>query len=195
MFDDNVSILRRELQEADVFAHRTLASFVKFLCLAAMALGLWVAALCAPLWATFLLGVVAAVPVVSAAMCGHEAAHGAFSAQPWKNEAMLHLAFPLFTGLGVLHWRHKHNVLHHGHPNVVGTDDDVDLWPMALCHETYAQSPWARRWFQKYLQGVLFWPLTLTLSFVMRVETWKATLLTPARVRCHADRAPDRCGP
>jgi len=45
---------------------------------------------------------------------------------------ILHLVFPFFGGLGVQHWKNKHNHLHHGHPNVVGRDPDMNVWPMAL---------------------------------------------------------------
>lgn len=32
-----------------------------------------------------------------------------------------------FAGVPGLYWSHKHNVLHHGHPNVHGVDPDLNL--------------------------------------------------------------------
>ena len=159
-----------------MFASSPARTTGKFLVLIAAAGALLFAITQAPLWLALLLVPLAAVPSVAAAMIGHEAAHGSFSARKSHNEIMLHLAFPLFTGLGVLHWKRKHNVLHHGHPNVVGQDDDIDLWPMALSAPVHRDSGPLRRWFQRHLQGYFFWPLTLLLSFVMRVETVKATV-------------------
>ncbi len=167
--------LRKELAEAGVFTHRTLATLGKFCVLLAVTLSLWMLGLVAPTWAALLLALFASVPLVSAAMCGHEAGHNSFAAERWKNNLMLHAAFPLLTGLGVQHWKHKHNVLHHGHPNIVGQDDDIALWPMAMCEQNYLESPRAQQWFQRHLQGFMFWPLTLLLSFVMRWETCKGS--------------------
>jgi linoleoyl-CoA desaturase len=106
-------------------------------------------------------------------MSGHEAAHGSFAAGKAHNELMLHLAFPLFGGLGAQHWKTKHNRRHHAHPNVVGRDDDIDLWPLAVSSVAHQGSSRPRRWWQRNLQGYLFWPLNLFLTFVMRMATWR----------------------
>jgi fatty acid desaturase/RNA polymerase-interacting CarD/CdnL/TRCF family regulator len=120
-------------------------------------------------------------------MIGHEAGHGSFAASTRHNEIVLHLVFPLFGGLGAQHWKHKHNHLHHGSPNVVGRDPDMNVWPMALSSEEHAASSRFRRWFQRTLQGYLFWPLTLLLAFAMRVESWRHVV---GRVRAgRLDRA------
>ncbi|MCG8418528.1 MAG: fatty acid desaturase, partial [Proteobacteria bacterium] len=84
-----------------------------------------------------------------------------------------HLMFPLFSGLGAMYWRHKHNGLHHGHPNVLGQDPDIDIWPMASCRADYESSGRLRRWFQRNLQGYLFWPLTTLMPTVMRIPSIK----------------------
>jgi len=122
----------------------------------------------------------AAVALTSAVMLGHEGGHRALSRSRARNELMLHLAFPLIGGLSARYWKHKHNVLHHGHPNVVDVDEDLDLWPMASSGVEYARSGRARRWFQRRLQGWLFWPLTSFLTFTMRVASVRY-LLAEAR--------------
>ena len=165
--------LRAELAAAGVFEHRAARGWAKlsllFLSLAA-ALGMVVLL---PGWCALWLVPLAAVPAVAAAMIGHEAGHGSFAATRRHNEIVLHLVFPLFGGLGAQHWKHKHNHLHHGHPNVVGRDPDIRVWPLALSRAEHAASSRPRRWLQRRLQAHLFWPLTLLLAFSMRTQSWR----------------------
>ena len=165
--------LRAELTREGLFDHRTGASWCKLLVLLA-ALGLLTAlAVLLPWWCAFAILPLAAVPAVTIAMIGHEAAHGSFAASPRHNAIVVHLVFPLFSGLGALHWKNKHNHRHHGHPNVAGKDPDIELWPMALSSDDYAGSGPLRRLVQRRAQAALFWPLTLFLAFVMRMESWR----------------------
>jgi fatty acid desaturase len=163
--------LRGELTRAGVFEHRTAKSWMKILALLAVFAGLVAAALLLPWWCALLLIPLAAVPAASAAMIGHEAAHGSFSESKLHNELVLHLMFPFFGGLGAQHWKNKHNRQHHAHPNVVGRDPDIDLWPIALSSVAHARSGRTRRWIQRAFQGYLFWPLTVLLAFAMRYES------------------------
>jgi fatty acid desaturase len=163
--------LRAELTAAGVFDHATGAALGKFaLMLAALAALLTAAALTSWWWSLALIPL-AAVPAATAAMVGHEAAHGSFSRSRRKNDLMLNLAFPLLTGLGALHWKNKHNVLHHGHPNVAGTDTDINVWPMAITRAEHERSGLVRRRLQRHLQRYLFWPLSGLLAFNMRVDS------------------------
>lgn len=123
-------------------------------------------------WVALLLAPVAALFASGAATIGHEGGHRSFAATPLGNELVLHLAFPLWGGLGTQHWKNKHNRGHHGFPNVEGVDDDISLWPMATSSHGYAASARPRRWFQRHLQGWAFWPLTfLFLTAAMRLQS------------------------
>ena len=160
--------LRAELTAAGVFRHHEAASWLKLggllavlgACLAGVALG--------PTWLAFVLIPVGAVCATSAAMLGHEGSHRSFSDRPSRNALLNHITFPLLGGLGALYWRHKHDGAHHGHPNVDGGDPDIDLWPMTSCAQGHERSGPGRRWFQRNLQGYMFWPLTLFLPVMMR---------------------------
>ena len=165
--------LRSELTASGAFDHRTGRTWVKLVLLLVAMAGTLVLAALLPWWCALLLVPLAAVPATTAAMIGHEAAHGSFSASKRHNEVVLHLVFPLFGGLGAQYWKNKHNHLHHGHPNVVGRDPDVDAWPLALSRTEYDRSGRFRRWMQRSLQGYLFWPLTLLLAFTMRYDSWR----------------------
>lgn len=167
----DLKALRAELTDSGVFARRTARTSAKlvFLLLAVAALLALVVVM--PWWCALILVPLTAIPAVTAAMIGHEAAHGSFAARRPTNEIVLHLVFPLFGGLGAQHWKNKHNHLHHGNPNVVGRDPDLNVWPMALSSAEYEASGPVRRWLQRTLQGYLFWPLTLLLAFSMRWES------------------------
>src|SRR5512140_1676093 len=106
--------LRAELRAAHLFEHRELRSWLKLavlltgvaVCLVTMAtFGGWLALALVP---------VAGVLCTSISMMGHEGSHRSFSASPVRNQIMVHLTFPLFSGLGTLYWHNKHDVLHHG---------------------------------------------------------------------------------
>jgi fatty acid desaturase len=126
-----------------------------------------------PLWLAFLLVPAASVCATSAAMLGHEGSHRSFSKNPARNHLLNYITFPLLGGLSALYWRNKHDGGHHGHPNVVGEDPDIGLWPMTSCQENHLKSNALRRWFQRNLQGVMFWPLTLLLPLMMRFMSVK----------------------
>jgi fatty acid desaturase len=160
--------LRAELRAAGVFEHCELRSYVKLGgLLAVTAAGLvgiaylgWVAAL-------FLVPVVA-VFATAAAMTGHEGSHRAFSTSPARNAMMNYFTYPLFSGLGSLYWKDKHDRLHHGHPNVEGLDPDIKPFPFASTRRGYEESGRLQKWFQRNFQGWAFWPLTSLMAMGMR---------------------------
>ncbi len=163
--------LRRELTEAGIFEKcegRTWAKLgflfgVLALCIAGHIL--------APLWVSVLMTPVTALVSVTIAMLGHEGGHLALSNTRWRNDLMLHLAFPAFGGLGALYWKWKHNVKHHAHPNIAEQDPDLGLWPMASTALEYRKSSPNRQFFQRNFQSFMFWPLTFFLAFSMRAAT------------------------
>jgi fatty acid desaturase len=175
-----INELRTELRSRGLFEPRAVSTSIKLLSMLAAFAALSAAVILLPAWCAVFLVPLAAVPAVTAAMVGHEAAHGSFARSKAVNELMLHLLFPLFSGLGALHWKNKHNRLHHGAPNVVDKDQDIELWPMTLSCIEYRRSGRFRRWLQRELQGYLFWPLTMALAFTMRAASLRH-LVTHAR--------------
>jgi len=59
----------------------------------------------------------------------HTSSHYGTSNKRWVNEALSYLGYPMFVGLSATYWWHKHVMLHHPAPNVVGIDTDHDLLP------------------------------------------------------------------
>lgn len=164
-------VLRKALLEAGCFERREASSWFQLLVLLAIAAGAFAGmALLGGLWVVPLL-LVSSVAFTSAVMVGHAGGHRSLSASAFRNELMLHVAFPLLGGLGALYWKDKHDVKHHGTPNVLGGDPDIQLWPMAVTAVEHRSSGPVRRFLQRRLQGWLFWPLTTFLPWTMRVST------------------------
>ena len=163
--------LRTALADAGVFRHHEAASWFKLVFCLTVVIACYIGIVVLPHWAAIALIPLAAMFAVTAAMLGHEGSHRSFSASPRRNAILAHIAFPMFGGLGVLHWHNKHDVLHHGHPNVLDHDPDIGLWPMTSCSENHAKSNAFRRWFQRNWQGYAFWPLTTLLGWMMRISS------------------------
>ena len=160
--------LRAELRAAGLFEHCELRSWLKLgvlmggvaACLAAMAVfGPWAALVAIP---------AGGVLATSTAMLGHEGSHRSFSSSPTRNNILVYLVFPLFSGLGSLYWRNKHDRLHHGHPNVEGVDPDIKPFPFVSSRGDHEKCGRKERWFQRKLQKWLFWPMSLIMAVGMR---------------------------
>jgi fatty acid desaturase len=160
--------LRAELRAAGVFEHREARSWGK--------LGLMAAALVACLvgiatWggvAVLVLVPVAGVLSTSIAMCGHEGSHKSFSGSPRRNALLVYLVFPLFAGLGSLYWHNKHDLLHHGHPNVERMDPDIRPFPFVSSLGDHQRCNRSGRWFQRNFQRYAFWPMSMLMTIGMR---------------------------
>ena len=103
----------------------------------------------------------------------HTASHYATSDRRWVNEALTYLGYPFLLGLSATYWWHKHVVLHHPSPNVVGVDEDCDLspWFATTVDEVYA-SRGLRRFYYQHVQFWLF-PLALAVNcFSIQMSGW-----------------------
>jgi fatty acid desaturase len=77
----------------------------------------------------------------------HTAAHYATSDKRRVNWALQLLGYSFFIGLSATYWQHKHVVVHHPTPNVIGLDDDIDLLPwFALDERTFRAARGLKRW-------------------------------------------------
>ena len=160
--------LRAELRAVGAFEHHELRSWLKLGALGSCVAALLFAMTRVPIWAAIALIPVAGVFCTSIAMMGHEGSHKSFSKSPWRNQLMVYLAFPLFSGLGTLYWRNKHDRLHHGHPNVEGVDPDIKPFPFVSSRGDHERSSPRLRWFQRNLQRTAFWPMSTLMALGMR---------------------------
>jgi len=177
--------LRAVLREAGVFESCESRSWAKLAVLGSALLGCLVGLartgwLWAPLWIA-----AAAVCCTSIAMLGHEGSHRSFSRSPTRNALLVYLAFPLFSGLGALYWRDKHDRRHHAHPNVEGLDPDIKPFPFASSRGGHDECSRGEQWFQRMFQRWLFWPMASLMATGMR----RSSLLFLARYPRKRDRA------
>jgi fatty acid desaturase len=164
--------LRAELKAAHVFEHHVASSWIKLGLMVAATLGCCAGIAFGPSWTWLLWVPAAALATTTATLTGHEGAHGSFSAKAGDNQLLSYLTLPLIAGISAMYWKHKHNGLHHGHPNVVGSDPDIELWPMATSRAEYERAGPVLRWFQRNTQGYLFWPASSTLAQMMRLPSY-----------------------
>jgi fatty acid desaturase len=161
--------LRAELRAAGAFDHHEVRSWLKLAVLGAGLAACLIAMRHVPLWVT-VIGLIpfAGVLSTSISMTGHEGSHKSFSKSPWRNQLLVYLAFPAFSGLSSLYWRNKHDRLHHGHPNVEGVDPDIKPFPFVSSHGDHEKSTPGLRWFQRNLQRTVFWPMSTLMALGMR---------------------------
>ena len=87
----------------------------------------------------------------------HDGGHGSYSRRRWVNR-MMALSLNLLGGTAQF-WHYKHNIAHHSYPNVSGSDDDINLYPVArLSPHDPPRRPWHR------LQHLYIWGLYAMLA-------------------------------
>ena len=167
----DIRSLRFEIAQAGLFERREAATTGKLVLFLAMAFGLIALHTQLPLWGTVLLLPVTAFFLSAAAMIGHEGGHRSFSRSSFRNDLVYHFLFPMLGGLSALQWKDKHNVRHHGHPNIIDVDDDMELWPLAHTRATHLKAGRTRRFVQRHAQAWLWWPMTLLFTWSMKVDS------------------------
>jgi linoleoyl-CoA desaturase len=103
----------------------------------------------------------------------HTAAHGTALPWQWANTGLTYIGYPFMVMMSAHYWRHKHNVVHHPAPNVVGIDDDCDLMPFFAMNDADVRSAGrALGFYYRRVQGWIF-PLAVTLNgFNVQRVSW-----------------------
>ena len=163
-----VKSLKAEIRTAGLMKRREPEAWLKFSFFFVIIAALVYAHTQLPLWGSVLLLPLTGWFCAVIAMMGHEGSHRGLSKSSFRNLLMFHITFPLFGGVSAKYWHWKHDGEHHVHPNVADQDPDLFVWPMASTALEYRRSNPARQWFQRNLQGVMFWPLCMMLVWSMR---------------------------
>lgn len=163
--------LHQELSTRGAFRAPTARSWVKFLALTAVSLAVTVGVYQAQTPLALLILLPTSLLLGTAIMIGHEAGHGSACEEEWQNDLLITVAFGALSGISTLFWKYKHNVLHHGSPNVPEKDRDLLLGPVALTKAQHEYMPAPLPWFHRHLQAYLFWPLTSFLGILMRIRS------------------------
>jgi fatty acid desaturase len=161
--------LRRDLEAAGAFDAARGATILKFLGHVLLAALLAEACFYAPFWLAVLLTAASSVSWMVAVMIGHDATHRATFKSRSANAVLRNLAFPFLSGMSGLFWRHKHNVLHHNNPNVIGYDEDLEVLPFAIGRPYHLGSNRLCSWLQRHVQCAwIFWPMATLLPWDLR---------------------------
>jgi len=103
---------------------------------------------------------------VQISFLAHDFGHRQFSfLTPWKNDWATLVLGNLLLGVSRQWWIDKHND-HHGHPNQVDVDPDIDIPLLAFEEEQAFEKRGFARFVVKY-QAVLIFPLSLLQSLSM----------------------------
>lgn len=106
------------------------------------------------------------------AFIGHELAHQQVFRSRKMNERAGMVVANLFAGLSYGFWLQKHN-RHHGKPNMVESDPDINLRVIAFTSEQKFQKPSAERLLTRH-QGWLFPVLIFFTSFDLLLDSFKS---------------------
>ncbi|WP_062516551.1 fatty acid desaturase family protein [Demequina gelatinilytica] len=112
-------------------------------------------------WFQLLMAAALAIVLTQLAFLGHEASHRTVLASGPANDRLGRFLSTLMVGISHQWWMHKHT-RHHGNPNRVGKDPDIDMDTIAFQEEDAANARGFLRWINAR-QGWLFFPL-LTLE-------------------------------
>jgi fatty acid desaturase len=103
---------------------------------------------------------------VQISFLAHDFGHRQFSFRtPWKNDWATLVLGNLLLGVSRQWWIDKHND-HHGHPNQVDVDPDIDIPLLAFEEEQAFEKRGLARFVVKY-QAILIFPLSLLQSISM----------------------------
>lgn len=175
--------LRKKLKEENLLDKPTLKSWAKVIILFAIVFGLYSAHIYLPLKFGLLLIPITALFSTTLAMTGHEGVHSSACRSKLGNISLAAIVFSLFAGFSMEYWREKHNVKHHAQPNVVNKDPDIHSWPFTFSQEEYNTSGPTRKFFQRNLQGWAFWPISLLVGHLMRLDGLKYIALKPFKAK------------
>lgn len=166
---------------------RILAEWLYNLALTLGGLGIWL--LFEPWWIKGAGLLISTLGLTGIMTCTHTAAHGTALPWQWANSALAYFGNPFMAMVSADYWRHKHNVVHHPNPNVVGVDNDCDLMPFFALNESevLGASP-VMAFYYRHVQGWVF-PLAVTLNgFNVQRASWVHLV---GRLLDHRTRRPE----
>lgn len=125
-------------------------------------------------WFQLLVAVGIGVVMAQLGLLSHEAAHRQlFASRAW-NEWVSRIYACLLVGISYGWWMDKHNS-HHGHPNQVGKDPDIESNTLAFTPEATAQRTGLRAILARH-QGWFFVPLLFLEGLNLHAQSFRALL-------------------
>ena len=122
------------------------------------------------LWLQLLNAAFLAFVFVQISLVAHDFGHRQFSVGGgWKNECLALVLGNLLLGLSQQWWIDKHNA-HHGHPNQLDLDPDIDMPLVAFSEDLALSKQGIARFIVKY-QAYLLFPLSLLQALSMHLSS------------------------
>lgn len=106
--------------------------------------------------------VLSALGCLGISTSSHTASHDALLRSRRGNRVLVQIGFPFLLMVSATYWYHKHLVVHHPAPNVIGVDEDINLAPFAFAADDGPRPGWWRRWLLRW-QGLVF-PVALAFN-------------------------------
>ena len=118
-------------------------------------------------WLQLLNAAYLAFVFVQISLLAHDCGHKQITFRaPWKNDLLTLVLGNLLLGVSRQWWIDKHNE-HHGHPNQIDVDPDIDIPLLAFEEEQALDKRGLARFVVKY-QAILIFPLSLLQSISMQ---------------------------
>lgn len=133
-------------------------------------------------WFQLLMAAALGIVLTQFAFLGHEASHRQVLTSGPANDRIGRI-LAMVVGISYAWWMNKHT-RHHGNPNKIGKDPDIDTEGVVFIEESVRSRTGLSGWFIRR-QGYLFFPLLLFFGLVLHYNSVRA-LVRPGRVRGRA---------
>ena len=133
-----------------------------------------------PSWLQLLMAAALGVVLTQIAFVGHEASHRQVLTSGPANDRVGWVLATVFVGISYSWWMNKHT-RHHGNPNKLGKDPDIEIDTFSFVVEDAAARRGLMAWFTSR-QGLFFFPLLLLEGVNLHLKSL-VSLWTNRRVR------------
>ncbi|HET9649521.1 MAG TPA: acyl-CoA desaturase, partial [Microlunatus sp.] len=123
-------------------------------------------------WFQLLMAAALGVVFTQLAFVGHEASHRQVLASGRANDRVGWLLATVFAGISYSWWMNKHT-RHHGNPNKVGKDPDIETDTFAFVDVDAAGRRGVFAWFTRH-QGIFFFPLLMLEGVNLHVKSLRS---------------------
>jgi Fatty acid desaturase len=174
MRNEGLLAIRRQVQARGYFEKapgRVVGELTLLVGVAAISVGMFIAVDSVVIKTAAL--VLLALTKVGVSTNTHTSSHYATSDSRRVNEILTYFGFPFFVGLSATYWWHKHVVVHHPAPNVIGVDDDADLLPFFAVNTTELDGISTLRRLYHRVQWLIIPFAIVGNSFSMQFAGWR----------------------
>jgi fatty acid desaturase len=162
--------LKRLVSEAGLLRPRPLYSAMTVARTAALlAIGMIALPFLGHLWLRLLDAAFLAFVFTHIAFVGHDSGHGQIARGGWKRDLVGLLHGNLLLGVSADWWLQKHNA-HHGHPNQLDRDPDIDMPILAFSEQQAEHMRGVGRLITRY-QAYFFLPLLTLEGFSLKFDS------------------------